>query len=74
MEVIVLIFGSPFYITVKLPEGVSFIGWCKNVKADGGIFANELHIPYDKIAGMGLPGQFKQPEGIQNAPTSETKQ
>lgn len=73
MKVNILILGSPFFVTVILPEGVSFIGWCKNIKADGGVFSDQLHIPYDKIIAMGQPEEFQMVQPA-NAPTVETKQ
>jgi hypothetical protein len=74
MNVHIVLLGSPVAVQVKLPEGTSFIQWCKNVKADGGIFADQLHIPYDKIIGMGVIGEGGLPSHFQNAPGTETKQ
>lgn len=74
MKVHIILSGTPIAIVVELPEGVNFIGWCKNIKSDGGIFADQIHIPYDKIIGMGVIGEQGLPEQFQNAPGTETKQ
>jgi hypothetical protein len=72
VKVNIVLHGSPFIITVELPKETDFVSWCKFIRSDGGIFSNELHIPYDKILGMGLPDKIMM-QGP-NAPTSETKQ
>ena len=74
MKVHLVLLGTPIAIQVELPEGTSFIGWCKAVKADGGIFADQLHIPYEKIIGMGVVGDGGLPMQFQTAPSTETKQ
>jgi hypothetical protein len=72
VKVNIVLHGSPFILTVELPKEADFVAWCKHVKADGGIFSNELHIPYDKILGMGMPDKIQV--NTPNAPTTETTQ
>lgn len=70
MKVQIILIGSPFVISIELPEGTNYVQWCKLVKADGGIYFDHLHVPYDKIAGMGLGDFVKQ----QTAPSTEAVQ
>ena len=74
MKVHLVLLGTPIAIQVELPEGTSFIAWCKAIKADGGIFADQIHIPYDKIIGLGVIGEEGLPVQFQNAPSTESKQ
>ena len=74
MKVQLVLLGTPISVQVELPEGVNFIGWCKAIKADGAIFADQLFIPYDKIIGIGVIGEGGLPVQFQTAPSTETKQ
>ena len=71
MKVSIFLIGSPLVVQLELPNEQNFLLWTKVVRADGGIFSDQLHIPYDKIIGMGLadaaPMAFV-------APGTETKQ
>ena len=74
MKVHLVLLGTPIAIQVELPEGTSFVGWCKAIKADGAVFADQLFIPYDKIIGIGVIGDGGLPMQFQTAPSTETKQ
>ena len=74
MKIHIVLLGSPVAVQVELPEGANFVSWCKNIKADGGIFADQLHVPYDKIIGVGVMPEGQIPTSFVNAPTTDTKQ
>lgn len=59
MKVHIFVLGSPVIVNVELPDGTSFVNWCKMIRADSGIFSDQLHLPYDKIIGIGVGDTVK---------------
>lgn len=78
MKIQIILVGAPFMITTELPTDTNFVAWCKYIKADGAIFSDQMHIPYDKIIGVGIVDEsgavpaFIVPGAT--APGTETKQ
>ena len=70
MIVHILLIGSPIVVQLQLPESSSFMNWSKIVRADGGVFSDQVHIPYDKILAIGAGEHAK----IFVAPSTETRQ